>query len=294
MLAALMFENEYRKRINLVVDHIDAHLGQELTLEDLAHVAGISKFHLHRLFHSHVGEPLAGFIRRQRLARGFSMNSDSRLGQREIRRLGYRSMSSFIRAFRVFFGSTPGMLAGKRLRTLTPQFSKTRDSQQIVLYPDRLEEIQPASVLGSLQRGYYNRGFEGTAQRAFSIAWKTASQLGISASLGVGIGLVFDDPDFMDPDQMEFFGGFEVAQNTQVKDPSPCELRTILPGRAAVFVHRGSYRYLWQTWNAAYRNWLPQSGYSLRDAPPMERYRVDPRQVKREQDLITEVIIPLD
>ena len=163
----IMFENEYRKRINLVVEHIDANLGKAMTLDDLADVSGISKFHLHRLFHSFVGEPLAGFIRRQRLARGYRLNSDKRLGRDEVKGLGYRSMSAFIRAFRSLFGATPGTLAGNHGPTLTSQLSQTAESRQIVLMPDRLEAIQPALIFGSLQRGYYNRGFEQTARRVF-------------------------------------------------------------------------------------------------------------------------------
>lgn len=289
-----MFENEYRNRINLVVEHIDANLAQALTLDELADVSGISKFHLHRLFHSFVGEPLAGFIRRQRLARGYQLNSDLRLNKKEVKGLGYRSMSSFIRAFGSLFGATPGALAGNQGPTLTSQLSQTAESRQMVLMPDRMEAIQSASIFGSLQRGYYNRGFEKTARLAFSTALKTAAQLKISSSLGVGIGLVFDDPDFTDPDRMEFFGGFELIDETRPIDPRPCELRQLPPGPAAIFVHRGSYRFLWQTWNAAYRNWLPQSGYQLRDAPAMERYLVDPRNARNEQDLITEVVIPIE
>lgn len=289
-----MFENEYRNRINLVVEHIDANLGQALTLDELADVSGISKFHLHRLFHSFVGEPLAGFIRRQRLARGYQLNSDSRLDKRNVKGLGYRSMSSFIRAFRSLFGATPGALAGNLGPTLTSQLSQTAESRQMVLIPDRMEAIRSASIFGSLQRGYYNRGFEQAARLAFSTALKTAAKLKISSSLGVGIGLVFDDPDFTDPDRMEFFGGFELINETLPIDPKPCELRQLPPGPAAIFVHRGSYRFLWQTWNAAYRNWLPQSGHQLRDAPAVERYLVDPRNARNEQDLITEVVIPIE
>ena len=289
-----LFENEYCKRINLVVEHIDANLGQALTLDGLADVSGISKFHLHRLFHSFIGEPLAGFIRRQWLARGYRLNSHSRLGRGEVRGLGYRSMSSFIRSFRRLFGATPGTLAGNQGPTLTSQLSQTAESRQIVLLPDRLELLQPALIFGSLQRGYFNRGFEQTARRAFSTALKTASLLKISSSLGVGIGLVFDDPDFTDPDRMEFFGGFELAHGTPSIDPKPCELRPLQPGPVAIFVHRGSYRFLWQTWNASYRNWLPQSGYLLRDAPAMERYLVDPRNAKSERDLVTEIVIPIE
>jgi AraC family transcriptional regulator len=50
---------------------------------------------------------------------------------------------------------------------------------------------------------------------------------------------------------------------------------------------------MWQTWNAAYRDWLPTSGEKLRDAMPFEVYLNDKRQVLSEK-LITEIYIPIE
>jgi hypothetical protein len=41
---------EYEKRVNRVVDHIQKHLGEELSLAALARVALFSRFHFHRVF----------------------------------------------------------------------------------------------------------------------------------------------------------------------------------------------------------------------------------------------------
>jgi AraC family transcriptional regulator len=57
----------YTARINRVMDHIDAHLGETLDLRALAVVAGFSPFHFHRLFQGLTGETLADRVRRRRL-----------------------------------------------------------------------------------------------------------------------------------------------------------------------------------------------------------------------------------
>ena len=60
---------EYERRVNRVVDYIEAHLSDELPLEKLAAVAAFSPFHFHRVFAAITGETLSDFIRRIRLER---------------------------------------------------------------------------------------------------------------------------------------------------------------------------------------------------------------------------------
>ena len=42
--------NEYLRRIYKVQDYIESHINDSLSIEDLADVAGFSKFHFHRIF----------------------------------------------------------------------------------------------------------------------------------------------------------------------------------------------------------------------------------------------------
>ena len=58
---------EYAARINRVIDHIQGHLADDLSLPKLAAVAHFSPFHFHRIFHAFVGETLNQFIQRIRL-----------------------------------------------------------------------------------------------------------------------------------------------------------------------------------------------------------------------------------
>ncbi len=59
--------NEYQTRINRVQDYIQANLGRELSLGELARVACFSLFHFHRIYGAMTGETLGDFIRRKRL-----------------------------------------------------------------------------------------------------------------------------------------------------------------------------------------------------------------------------------
>ena len=42
--------NEYIYRVNRVIDYIDANIGREVSLKELAAVAGFSEYHFHRIF----------------------------------------------------------------------------------------------------------------------------------------------------------------------------------------------------------------------------------------------------
>lgn len=59
--------NDYIIRINRVLDYIDKHICEQMTLDELAGVANFSKFHFHRLFALFIGEPLNAYIMRSRM-----------------------------------------------------------------------------------------------------------------------------------------------------------------------------------------------------------------------------------
>ncbi len=95
--------------MNRAVDHVLSHLDAPLRLEDVAAVAGISRFHFHRIFRALMGETLQRFVKRVRLERALSMMS-----RRPRPRLtdiafacGFSSSSDFTRSFRQRYGVAP-------------------------------------------------------------------------------------------------------------------------------------------------------------------------------------------
>jgi AraC family transcriptional regulator len=67
LIAAPRNRSEYERRVNRVLDHVRAHLRDELTLERLAEVASFSPYHFHRVFKSITGENLKEYIQRVQL-----------------------------------------------------------------------------------------------------------------------------------------------------------------------------------------------------------------------------------
>jgi AraC family transcriptional regulator len=52
-----------------VIDHIHANPAGDLSLDALADVAALSRFHFHRVFHAMTGETAADAVRRVRMHR---------------------------------------------------------------------------------------------------------------------------------------------------------------------------------------------------------------------------------
>jgi len=292
-----MFEEEYRNRINRVVEFIEQNLESPITLRNLAEQAGVSPFHLHRLFLLYTGEPLAAFIRRTRLAAGYvELQKDRKASVLETAvAVGYESVSSFVRAFRRRFGLTPKLAGGLGANSLSLWRTQRSESEKRVLEPDRIELRVSQLVLGVQEIGYQNRSFQATAERAFARILRLVDRHRLHEKIGRACAIMFEDPDLSDPSEVRYFGGFEwLGTPDEPVAYEGLETRTLPSGIYAVFIHRGSYRTLWQTWNVAYRNWLPNSGHELRDAFPFEIYLNDPRTVKREKDLMTELYLPVE
>lgn len=97
---------EYTGRINRVIDHIQANLADELSLETLAGVAAFSPFHFHRIFKSMVGENLSSFIRRLRVekAAALLLSNPSRPITQVALECGFSSPAAFARVFKESFG----------------------------------------------------------------------------------------------------------------------------------------------------------------------------------------------
>ena len=99
---------DYERRLRRVVDHIHDNPAGDLSLDRLADVAALSRFHFHRVYNAVVGETAANTVRRMRLHRaavGLVQGTDP--VAMVARRVGYPNVASFTRAFAGHYGLTP-------------------------------------------------------------------------------------------------------------------------------------------------------------------------------------------
>jgi AraC family transcriptional regulator len=96
-------------RLRRVLDHISVHLADEITVPDLAHVAGLSTFHFAQMFTLAVGISPNRYVSRLRLEQAMADAAAGKLSLAQIAfKSGFSSQASFRRAFRRATGITPG------------------------------------------------------------------------------------------------------------------------------------------------------------------------------------------
>lgn len=92
----------------MVIDYINLHLKEELTLDKLAEVANFSRFHFHRIFASVVGETLAAYIKRIRVEKAAALlvgNPKKSITEIALD-CGFTSSSALAKAFKESFNTS--------------------------------------------------------------------------------------------------------------------------------------------------------------------------------------------
>ena len=91
-----------------VMEFIEAHLAEEISLAALAELAGLSLFHFARAFTQSFGMPPHRYHMARRMDRARSLLQRPALSVTQIGvQIGFRESSSFTKAFRRFTGLTP-------------------------------------------------------------------------------------------------------------------------------------------------------------------------------------------
>jgi AraC family transcriptional regulator len=92
--------------------YIDDHIGQRISLDELARQAGVSRFHFARQFRLSTGESPMGYLRRVRIERSKSILQARETTIAEVAaRLGFSDQSHFTRIFGRLVGVSPGSFA---------------------------------------------------------------------------------------------------------------------------------------------------------------------------------------
>lgn len=96
---------EYISRINRAIDYIERNFDKPLSLDDVADVAGFSRFHFHRIFKAMVGEPLNRFIIRIRVEKAAAMliNNPKKSVTEIAFDCGFSGSAPFARSFKSVF-----------------------------------------------------------------------------------------------------------------------------------------------------------------------------------------------
>lgn len=98
---------EYNRKINSMIRYINENLHEDLSLESLAAMFYMSKYHLLREFKRNTGYTIHQYIQKKRLIMASMLLKDNMKVTEVSIKCGFSDYSNFIRAFRNEFGYPP-------------------------------------------------------------------------------------------------------------------------------------------------------------------------------------------
>ena len=246
---------------------VESHFRGELSLDDVAAHAGVTRFHLTRAFVTITGQPLMTYVRGRRLteaARSLARGAPDILAV--ALDAGYNSHEAFTRAFRDQFGLTPEAVRAQGHVTQLELVEPIAMDQTLKdnLAPPRFVDGKLLLLVGMSER------YDCNSSAAIPALWQKFLQHfpNIPGQLdhkAYGAKYNFDDAGNFD-----YMCGVEAADFSRVPD-GWAHLR-VPAQRYAVFTHSEHISTIRRTWSTVWDSWLPASGHQVADAPHFELY----------------------
>jgi AraC family transcriptional regulator len=254
--------------------YIENHFAGDVSLDDIAKIGGVSRYHMVRAFGFATGRSVMRYVRGRRLteaARALSNGAPDILAV--ALDAGYGSHEAFTRAFRGQFGLTPEEVRAQRqldnIKLVEP--IKMDETHVANLQPPRFENGRPLLVAGLGER------YSCESSNAIPSQWQRfAPHLGnIPGQIGRTAYGVCCNSD--DEGNFDYICGVEVSDFSEL--PANFSRVRIPEQRYAVFSHRDHISTIRRTINTIWSKWLPESAHEAADAPDFERYgeEFDPR-----------------
>lgn len=254
------------KPVEKALWYVENHYREQITLEVLASVAGVSRYHLSRIFDFAVGQPFARYLRGRRLSKAAMALAAGEADILDLAlSLGYGSHEAFSRAFKAAFCLTPEQV---RAQGHTENLNLTeaklmQPSRTVSLAEPRFEEAGKLAITG-LSRHY---GFEEVAE--IPDQWQSLGLLISRLTAEVQpttYGVIYNGSD----DSFDYLTGVEISKAETA--PENVVRLDIAPQRYAVFEHPGHVAHVRETCDAIWSDWLPSSDLTVVEAPWFERY----------------------
>jgi len=245
---------------------IESHFATEVTLGEIAEVAGVSRFHIIRAFGTTTGHSVMRYVRARRLTEAARSLAD---GAPDILRValdaGYNSHEAFTRAFRDQFGFTPDSVraAATVANLVLVGPIKMDGTVKAKLQKPRMIEGCPFLIAGLAERYVFDN------LAAIPVLWQRFGRHighvpGQSGTVCCGACFNTDDTGF------DYVAGVEVRDFAAL--PAEYARLRVSAQRYAVFTHQDHVSGLHGTLTAIFNEWLPASGLSPADSPVFERY----------------------
>lgn len=284
----------YHSRFHRVLEYIDSHLDEDLSVERLSHVAVFSKYHFHRQFSELFGMSVYKYVQLNRLKRAsYQLAFRNHMQIVDISLAsGYENHESFSRAFKKSIGQTPSEFRKRpQWYPWHSTYQSLSDLRSKHMKPDRPAQVKLITFKDTKVAALEHRGdpnFIGDSVRKF-IEWR--KQHNLPPHVSATFNILYDNPFETSPDNYRL--DICVSTERDVADnPFGVVGKTIPGGRCAVLRYIGDDANIGESITYLYSQWLPLSQEEPRDFP-LFLQRVSFFPDMPEHEAITDVFLPL-
>jgi AraC family transcriptional regulator len=318
--------SEYTARINRVMDYIELHLTEELSLDVLSKTACFSNFHFHRIFAAATGETLNRFIRRLRSEKAASqllLNPHKSVTEIALD-CGFSGSSAFARTFKEFFGVTAlewqrmsqeernlcktdrkigetfrnfgkeGDISIRHIGFMTSgsftwRIEMNTKQDKKIEATVTIKEFADRNVIYARHVGPY-AGMAEVFHQLFGRLYAFAGPRGLIGADTEVMAVYHDDPAVCEEDKLRTDACLTVPKGTAVE--GDIGTMVIQGGKFAVARFELAMDEFTQAWDAVIGGWLPESGYQFDDRQAFELYHNDAAEHPKNK-CITDICIPI-
>ncbi len=281
---------EWMEAVREAVDYMEAHITEEITVNDVAKHVNLSPFYFHKGFSMLCGYTPMEYIRNRRLSLAAGELLASGITVTELAlKYGYDSPDSFAKAFSRFHGIAPS--AVRREKAMVKTFAPLKLTISLkggYMMDYRIIEKESFAVLGMPRKFSYEN-----AKRDIPVFWQEYYAAG-NGKYACGMFGINIDPQ-MGNESFEYL--IADIYNPAAYIPEGFEVRTIPAFTWAVFPCRGPVSSSLQDMNTKlFSEWLPaQKEYEFGAGYCVEMYDIPSKYPKGTEDenYYAEIWIPV-
>lgn len=265
-------KNQRADTVNSVLSYIYLYIDTDLNVAELAHMNALSPHHLHRIFKEETGRNLFETIKSIRLQKAASLlltNKYATISQ-IARMCGYSSQTSFIKAFKERFNTTPKvwkngaylLYSKKNIESSKSASASNRDFAGTIPKIIKTSPIRAAYI----RHSGYDISIKNSWNRLY--AWSLENGIPENARQ---IGFHHDNPTITPLSECAYIAAIEIDKDIQ---PHGTVAHFEIPASlCAVFSISGKYGDVLRFMQYVYQIWLPGSGFEAKTLPPYAIYR---------------------
>lgn len=299
-------KEEYIHRIHNVQDYIEHNMEKNITIEELAEVAGFSKYHFSRIFSSVLQESLAHYVNRIRMEKAlFLLAHRPDLNMTDIAyEMGFTDSAIFSRAFRNYYGMTPSGYRREYSKNckepiFISEYNKEAAEKKWVENPFwkssqiTIEELEERQAVYVRHTGTYEtlaKRYAWLMQKLFIGAKR---QKLLKEGENQILAIYHDNPEFGEKEQFRTSLCLTVPGYLKAKEDKLLGVMRLEGGKYAVGHFEIQPEQFSDAWDYMYREWLMTSGYVPRNTYPFEVYRNNPHEDKNHM-IKVDIYVPIE